>query len=212
MEKITKKKVLKEISEWVICAIIAYIIYLIINYFFGTISGVKQASMYPTCKEGERVVISRRIISKPELKYGEIITFESPIYIANSEISSDDNIADYPEYKGVTKFAYKVMGIGKRSYIKRVIATEGQKIYISEDGKVYVDDKLLEETYLRDSVKTERIGNYYDLTVPKGTIFVMGDNREESADSRVFGCVPVDKVEGNVKCRVWPLTRVGKIK
>ena len=209
MKNITTEKIIKEILEWVVCVIIAYIIYLIINYFFGTVSGVKQLSMYPTCKEGDKLIISRRVISKKELKYGDIITFESPIAILSTR---DDGIAEYPDYQGVTKFVYEIMGVGKKSYIKRVIAKEGQQLFISEDGNVYVDDKLLKEKYLDDSVKTDRTGNYYDLIVPEGCIFVMGDNRKESADSRVFGAIPVEKVEANVVFRIWPLGRIGKIK
>ena len=53
-QKITGKKVFFEIIEWVVCFLIAYILYLVINYFFGTISCVKQTSMYPTAKEGEK--------------------------------------------------------------------------------------------------------------------------------------------------------------
>ena len=50
------------------------------------------------------------------------------------------------------------------------------------------------------------------MVVPEGCVFVMGDNRAESADSRVFGAVPMDKIEGNVICRIWPLNKIGKLK
>ena len=205
-----KNKVIKEILDWIICIVIAYVLYLVINYFFGTVSGVKQSSMYPTCKQGDKVLISRRIIKPKELERGQIVTLEAPLFGAGLEIKN--NTALYPEYEGITNFAYHVMGVGKKSYIKRVIALEEEHIYISEDGLVYINDEELEEDYLNDDVTTIRSGEFYDLTVPEGCVFVMGDNREESADSRAFGCVPVDKIEGNVKCRIWPLNKIGKIK
>lgn len=205
-----KNKVIREILDWIVCIVIAYILYLIINYFFGTVSGVKQSSMYPTAKQGDKVVIARRVIKPKELERGQIVTLEAPLFGAGLEIK--DNIALYPDYEGITNFAYRIMGIGKKSYIKRVIALEGEHIYISEEGTVYINDEPLEEDYLADNVITIRSGDFYDLTVPKGCVFVMGDNREESADSRTFGCVPIDKIEGNVVCRIWPLNKIGKLK
>jgi len=205
-----KNKVVKEILDWIICIVIAYVLYLIINYFFGTVSGVKQSSMYPTAKQGDKVLISRRIIKPKELERGQIVTLEAPIFGVGLEIK--DNAALYPEYEGITNFVYHVMGVGKKSYIKRVIALEGEHIYISEDGKVYINDEILEEEYIDSDVTTIRSGEFYDLTVPEEYVFVMGDNRAESADSRSFGCVPLDKIEGNVICRIWPLNKIGKLK
>jgi len=204
-----KNKVVREILDWVVCIVIAYVLYLIINYFFGTVSGVKQSSMYPTSKNGDKLIISRRVIKPKELKRGQIVTLEAPIYEVGMELK--DNVAFYPEYEGINKFAYKVMGIGKKSYVKRIIALEGEHLFISEDGKVYINDKLLEEDYLNEDVKTIRSGDFYDLIVPDGCVFVMGDNRAESADSRLFGAVPEDKIEGNVVCRIWPLNKIGKL-
>lgn len=205
-----KSKVVKEILDWLVCIVIAYVLYLIINYFFGTVSGVKQSSMYPTCKQGDKVLISRRVIKPKELERGQIVTLEAPLFGAGLEIK--DDIALYPECEGITNFTYHVMGIGKKSYIKRIVAVEGEHIYISEEGKVYINDELLEEKYLQKDVNTIRSGEFYDLVVPEGCVFVMGDNREESADSRAFGCIPADKIEGNVICRIWPLNKIGKLK
>ena len=75
-----KNKVVREILDWVVCIVIAYILYVIINYFFGTISGVKQSSMYPTAKQGDKLVISRRVIKPKKLKRAQIITLEAPLF------------------------------------------------------------------------------------------------------------------------------------
>ena len=77
-------------------------------------------------------------------------------------------------------------------------------------GNVYVNDQKQNEVYL-DGVKTPRRGDFYDVTVPEGYVFVMGDNRAGSSDSREFGCIPLEKVEGRVKIRIWPLSQIGKI-
>lgn len=198
------KKIKKELREWIICFVVAYIIYLLINYFIGTISGIRQISMYPTAKEGEKVVISRRIFWNKKLKKGDIVTVEAPI-------SADEKgMAIYEQHNRIGWFIYNIIGIGKTNYIKRVIALEGEHLYISEQGEVYINDEKLDETYLTEAT-TPRIGSVYDIIIPKGHVFLMGDNRTESKDSRVFGAVPVNKVNGKVKIRIWPLNKMGAI-
>lgn len=202
-----KNKWIKEVGEWIICFIIAYAIYLVLNYFVGTIAGVKQSSMYPTSKEGDRVLISRRVLFNKSLSRGDVVIVEAPL-------DTEDNtskIAQYEERKGLNNFVYKVMGFGKKSYIKRIIALPGEHIYISEQGDVYINDELLEEKYLVEGLKTPRLGDVYDTVVPEGYVFVMGDNREGSKDSRAFGAIPIDKVEGKVIIRIWPLNQIGSI-
>ena len=81
-----------------------------------------------------------------------------------------------------------------------------------KDGKVYINGEELKEEYLADDVVTDSAeGQFVDLTVPEGTVFVMGDNRSHSADSRRFGCIPYEKIEGKVVLRFWPLSAFGKI-
>lgn len=205
------KAIFREISEWIICFVIAYVIYLVLNYFIGTISGVKQVSMLPTAKEGERLLIQRPTIFKRELEYGDIITFEAPNEdnIYNNE-EDNDNIADYTEYKGFDSFIYNFIGIGKMTYIKRVIGLPGDHIVIGDDGFVYRNSERLNEEYIKDGY-TNQMGDYIDLVVPEGTVFAMGDNRLESKDSRYFGCIPMEKINGYVLCRLWPLNKLGKL-
>lgn len=214
----TKEKFKKEIIEWIFCFVIAYIIYLFINYFVGTISGVKQVSMKPTVNDGEKVLISRTIFNKKELKRGDIITFISPDYENNNVITSqvktienEEAIAKYIDRNYIDSFFYYFIGYGKRSFIKRVIGLPGDHIKIDLNGNVYINNNLLDEPYLKD-VKTTITGNYTDVIVPKNSIFVMGDNRVQSMDSRSFGCIPFDKIDGYVISRVWPLDKMGNIK
>ena len=89
-----------------------------------------------------------------------------------------------------------------RSFIKRVIATAGDTIEIT-DGKVYVNDQLLEEDYILDTTRTE----YPKITVPQGTVFAMGDNRNNSMDSRSaeVGFIPLELIKGKATLILWPL-------
>lgn len=112
----------------------------------------------------------------------------------------------------VNKLAYK-LGVPQRGdiivfryppdptqtpYIKRVIGLPGDKIHIA-DGQVYVNNKLLVEPYL--SVTTSRGG---DWTIPANALFVMGDNRNNSSDSRSWGMVPMENVIGKALVIYWP--------
>lgn len=201
------KAIIKEILEWVLCLVIAYVLYLIINYFVGTISGVKQVSMLPTTKENDRLIISRPTIFKRDLKYGDIVTFEAPLE-DDLEVN-ENNIASYVEKTGIDSFFYNFMGIGKSSYVKRVIGLPGDHIVIGDDGFVYRNGEKLDEPYLNEQVTNK--DKYNDVVVPAGTVFMMGDNRLSSKDSRFFGCVPIEKVNGYVVIRVWPLNKIGKL-
>ena len=160
--------------------------------------------------------VHSKISFKTTPKRGEVITFEAPTanYL-NGEIADLNNpVARYEnEPEGIiSKFFYNVVELGKTSYIKRVIAIPGEHIQI-KDGKVYINGEEFKEDYLSEDVITKpEDGQFIDLIVPEGTVFVMGDNRGHSADSRRFGCVPYDKIEGKVVLRFWPLNVFGTIK
>jgi len=76
---------------------------------------------------------------------------------------------------------------------------------------VYLNEKLLEEPYLDEGVTTINAGQYIDVIVPENCVFVMGDNREHSTDSRSFGCIPIEKIESRVGIRFWPFSKFGKV-
>lgn len=129
----------------------------------------------------------------PTLQDGEIV-----FSVKNDSMEQGDVIAFY--------YNNKIL-------IKRVIANPSDWVDISEDGTVYVNDRLLEEPYL-----TEKAFGDADIEfpyqVPDGKIFVMGDHRATSADSRhtAVGCVSPEQIVGKIIFRVWPLDRIGTVK
>lgn len=204
----------KNILEWIYCIVIAIVLALLIKFFLGTPTVVKQYSMYPTYKPNDRLILNRLERSKMP-KRGDVVTFEAPsknIY-GPGEYDLNNPVAKY-EYQPTnvfSKFTYYVLEINKTSYIKRVIALEGDKVEI-KDGKVYINNELLPEKYLAEGVKTEAIGVFNNFIVPKGCIFLMGDNRSGSMDCRNFGCIPVEKIESKVVFRFWPFDKMGPTK
>lgn len=205
----------KEILEWIYCIIIAVVIAVLIKYFVGTPTTVRQSSMYPTLVQNDRLILNRltRTMKKTP-KRGQIITFEAP---SNSDTGLSVSDLDNPVAKYDNeptnwwgKFTYHVLEIGKESYIKRVIGLPNDQIEI-KDGKVYVNGSLLKEDYLSSDVITSATGILTNFTVPEGCIFAMGDNREGSKDCRAFGCIPIERVESTFAIRFWPLNKFGKV-
>lgn len=207
----------KDILEWIACILIAFILALVIRYFVGTPTIVKMPSMYPTLKQDQRLILNRWCrTTKTMPSRGDIITFEAPTsdsYIYPSEFNSTDVVAKYSNEPTSAwgKFVHYVLELGKDSYIKRVIALPGEHIQIYE-GKVYINGEELKEDYLQPEVTTTTNNYaYYDLVVPENCVFVMGDNRPASTDSRAFGCIPLNKIESKVWIRFWPLNLFGKV-
>lgn len=205
---------LKNIFEWAYCIIIAVVLALLFRYYIGTPTVVKQVSMFNTLEENDRLLLSRwtRTV-KGKYNRGDIITFEAPTNSLPTalEINMDNPTAIYENSKKgfFAKFSYNVLEIGKLSYIKRIIGVAGDHIKI-EDGKVYLNNQEFDEPYIRDGVQTTS-SLITEVTVPEGYVFVMGDNREHSTDSRAFGCIPINKIESKVWIRFWPLSKFGKI-
>lgn len=205
----------KDILEWIICILIAFVLALLIRYYIGTPTIVKQRSMYPTLQEGQRLILNRwgRTTKKLPAR-GDIITFEAPSMTYVSQNQYDNNVIaryDNEPTNWFSNFVYHVLEIGKESYIKRVIGLPGDHVQII-DGKVYINGTELDEPYLQDGVTTKMGKNIFsDLVVPENCVFAMGDNRDFSTDCRSFGCIPLDKIEGTVWIRFWPFNLFGKV-
>lgn len=215
------KSNIKEILEWIACIVIAIILALIVRYYIGTPTIVQQTSMFPTLKENERLWLNRwvRTINKmPER--GDIITFEAPSVtkVLKDDVDLSNPVAQYNnEPKGIfKKFKYYVLEDGKVSYIKRVVGLPGEYVEI-KDGAVYINGEKLEENYLPEGMVTDMLNgtseeNYFtNFTVPENCVFAIGDNRTGSKDCRAFGCIPLDKIEGKVMIRFWPLSEFGGV-
>ena len=176
----------KEIFEWVACFVIAIVIAMLIKNFIFTLVKVDGASMNPTLTHGDRLFT--RVIGYNKPQAGDIIIFHPPISKDNKNPKKDI------------------------AYVKRVIAVEGQIVDIDYDGNVIVDGKVLSEDYIKEPIDTRYLmTTEFPFEVPKDSVFVLGDNRNNSHDSRSedIGAVPLDNIMGKAQFRLWPLTSFG---
>jgi signal peptidase I len=95
-----------------------------------------------------------------------------------------------------------------QTLIKRVVGLPGDEIQL-RSGTLFVNSEPQNEPYLNKDLPS--LDSYGPVTVPEGKVFVMGDNRGDSADSRVFGPLPIENIEGEAFLRFWPLSRIGPL-
>ncbi|WP_409294400.1 signal peptidase I [Peribacillus sp. SCS-26] len=175
-----KKK--NEIWEWTKALVIAVLLAAVIRYFFFAPIVVDGLSMMPTLHDQDRMIVNKIGYTVGKPKRFDIIVFHAP--------------------EG-------------KDYIKRVIGLPGDKVEYKDDT-LYVNGKAYKEPYL-DQYKREvmdgpltesfTLSDYIDRdTVPKGELFVMGDNRRFSRDSRQIGTVPMEKVLGKTNLVYWPIS------
>lgn len=187
MENTKKEK--SELWEWTKALVIAFAIAVIIRYFLFTPIVVDGESMMPTLKDGDRMIVNKigYTIGNPDRF--DIVVFHAP--------------------EG-------------KDYIKRVIGLPGDYIEYKDD-QLYINGKPFDEPYL-DEYKSEITDGTLtqDFTlkdidpslevIPEGYVFVMGDNRRYSKDSRHIGVVSEEKIIGNTNVVFWPLSDLKLVK
>jgi signal peptidase I len=191
------KKLLSAVSDFFETAIISlFTVTIVFSLFFRTAS-VSGVSMEETLNEGDKFIMSTWWTSP---KQGDVVVINANESVT---IGDDGGLVD---------------GIGmNRLIVKRIIATEGQTVdFDFQRGIVYVDGEVYNESYISGLTHLDEgaFTDRYPITVPKGYVFVMGDNRRNSLDSRSkeLGYVSVDNIEGKVLWRIYPADKLGSIK
>jgi signal peptidase I len=156
--------------------------------------------MEPTLEVGDRVVVNRLAYRIGEPAYGDVVVFLRPVGTGEAPPGGP--------LSWVRRAVAQGLGgtpPGREDLIKRVVGLPGDKIE-GRDGQLYRNDQRVDEPYLAGSGSTSRFGPF---RVKPGHYWVMGDNREDSADSRVFGQVARSTLVGRAVLTVWPVTHVG---
>ena len=212
-EEKKQKSMGRELFEWAYSIVIAIIIAFLIKGFLFDIVKVDGSSMKPTLLDGDRLIVTKLGY---EPKQGDIIILDSNYSERESYFEAVAANEGKDELSGMRKFTESMhlpKSLKKIYYVKRVIATEGQTVDI-RDGKVYVDGEELDEPYYSGQTFATDAQVQYPFTVSEDCVFVMGDNRGNSTDSRSsrLGEVDEDAVLGKAQLRIFPFNSIGKTK
>ncbi|MEZ5142746.1 MAG: signal peptidase I [Acidimicrobiales bacterium] len=172
--------------EWVVVIVAAVAVALVIKTFVMQAFYIPSESMLPTLEKNDRVLVNKLSYRMHDINRGDIVVFEKP-----PEAGLNDGTSDL---------------------IKRVIGLPGESLVI-EGGKVYIDGKQLDEPYLPAGVTTTQGARACTAAdpckVPSDAVWVMGDNRTNSRDSRWIGPITEDRIVGRAFFRIWPFSRLG---
>ena len=164
------------VLEFLVILVISFVlVFGFVRPFVVEAFWIPSASMVPTLKYGDRVLVNKFIYRFTEPERGDVVVFKSV---------QDD----------------------QQDLIKRVVGVPGDKISV-RGGRLFVNDELQREPYVNKKMPDRSFAA--PTTVPKNHVFVMGDNRANSQDSRVFGPVPKENIEGEAFLRFWPPGRFG---
>jgi len=180
------------ILEWVGVIAGAFVFALVVKTFLFQAYYIPSPSMEATLEISDRIIVNKLSYQLHDVNRGDVIVFKNP--------------------EGASR--------GVEDLIKRVVGLPGETVQV-QGGRVYIDEILLLEPYLaaQDITGSFRkppgcVGSNDapdQCTVADGYVFVMGDNRPNSKDSRIFGPIPVDSIEGRAFLRVWPLGRLERL-
>jgi signal peptidase I len=172
-----KKKKLNPLAEWLIVVAVAITSALLVRAFVVQQFAVEGQSMLSTLNDGDRVLVNRLSYRLHDPRRGDVVVLQ--------------------RFEG---------GADERDLIKRVIGLPGEQVEV-RSCVVYIDDVPLEEPYI-DAAIQQRDGCGEDqspVMVPDDSVFVLGDHRGKSSDSRVFGAVPYDLLIGRAFVIIWPV-------
>lgn len=169
--------------EWLIVIVVAVALAIVIKTYLVQAFRIPSESMTPTLMIGDRVLVNKLSYDLHKVNRGDVVVFTRPPGLPSAPGDPED-------------------------LIKRVIALPGESV-MARDGSIYINDKRLDEPYLKKSVKTYNLDN--PVTVPSGQVWVMGDNRGNSEDSRFFGPIDADTIVGRAFMIMWPPGRIGAL-
>lgn len=198
-----KSSLAREVIETALLALIIFVAVRAVVLNFK----VDGLSMVPSFENGEMLLVNRNA-------YREMDGWDFIDWIPGVDERNGDPLFDFGKPERGDVVVFKPLAPGQdKPYIKRTIGLPGDQVSIRDDG-VYVNGVVLDEPYLEGRTTNCRTGKPEycdDFTVPEGTVFVLGDNRNNSEDSRYFGPVPEDRIIGKAWLTYFPVGLFGTV-
>ena len=198
-------------SEVPLLLLLALVVTLVVRTLVVQAFYIPSGSMEQTLQVGDRVLVSRLSYEIGDIHRGDVVVFDG-----KGSFSED---AVTPPHSALGRVAVRVgafLGVSpdEHDFVKRVVGLPGDRVRCcSPDGRIEVNGVPVDEPYLHPGDRPSDLT--FDVVVPQGRLWVMGDHRSDSADSRAHlgdpggGTVPVGQVVGKVVTRFWPLDRLG---
>lgn len=193
---------------------VAIVLLALVRGFVAQSFFVPTASMQPSLRPGDRLVVDR--LAGPEgLHRGDVIVFDGTTTFAAADRSPTKASGTIGNL--LARLASTLgVDLGEQDFVKRVVGLPGDRITCCDaQGRVIVNGVAVTETYLPPGIRAS--DEPFDVQVPPGRLWVMGDNRPVSADSRAHladpggGMVPIDDVIGRASVIYWPVSRAGEV-
>lgn len=201
------------LRELPILVILALLVSLFIKSFFVQFFYIPSGSMENTLQIKDRVAVNRVPFIGNDISRGDVIVFRDPAGWLPEASSVDGNRVTNAIREGLV-----IVGVvpnpAKQYLVKRVIGVAGDKV-VAKDQVLTINGKPTHEPYI--FAGNTPSDTDFNITVPEGKVWVMGDHRGASGDSRVHqddvnnGMVPVEKITGRVIATIWPLSQIGFI-
>ena len=179
-----------------ILIIAAYILSALVRTFIIQVYFIPTISMEPTLSVNDRVLVLKKTIFNQDIETGDIVVF----YPEDND--SRNNIGLLIDSLNIVKLVNPKLS--EAVYIKRIVAKGGDRITISERGKVYINE-IQDERYSINNISSSEL---LDLTVPKNQFFLLGDNIENSIDSRSYGLISESNIVGKAVIKLYPLNQI----
>lgn len=193
-----RPRTIPAIVELPLLAVAAIAVTLAVKALLAQAFYIPSSSMEPQLREHDRVVVSRTAYRLHDPNRGDIVVFPSPAVPGDEHGLLEGWVDDVLD-------TIAVGDRGDRELIKRIVGLPGEVVE-ARDGAVHIDGRRLYEPYLPAGMTTDDFG---PITVPEGRVFVMGDNRPNSHDSRFedIGPIEIDSIVGRAIALVWPPSR-----